>query len=41
MEAGRKNEMYTIGCSYGFGPLDELEGSDLIIDNIVKLKTIL
>lgn len=38
MEAGRKNNMYTIGCSYGFGPHSELEGADLVIDSILELK---
>jgi len=38
IEAGNKNGIYTIGCSYGFSLEDELEDADLIIDDISELK---
>lgn len=38
IEAGIKNGIYTIGCSYGFSLKDELEDADLIIDDISELK---
>jgi len=38
IEAGKKNGIYTIGCSYGFSLKDELEEADLIIDDISELK---
>jgi phosphoglycolate phosphatase len=38
MEAGRKNNIYTIGCRYGFSQEGELENADLIIDSIKELK---
>lgn len=38
IEAGKKNEIYTIGCSYGFSLGGELNESDLIIKNISELK---
>lgn len=41
MESGRKNGIYTLGCSYGFGTLEELDGADLIIDSILELKDLL
>lgn len=41
MEAGKKNEIYTIGCSYGFSLEGELDEADLIIKNISELKTYL
>lgn len=41
MEAGRKNEIYTIGCSYGFHLEGELEKSDFIIDDIRDLRNYL
>lgn len=40
IEAGRKNHFYTIGCSYGFGEPGELDNADLVIDNILDLKTL-
>ena len=40
IEAGKKNGIYTIGCSYGFSLQDELEEADLIIDDISELKNI-
>lgn len=38
MEAGKKNGIYTIGCSYGFSLVGELNEADLIIENINELK---
>jgi len=38
IEAGNKNEIYTIGCSYGFSLEGELDEADLIIKNISELK---
>nr|WP_243456554.1 HAD hydrolase-like protein [Mobilitalea sibirica] len=38
IEAGTKNNIYTIGCSYGFTQTDELEDADIMIDNILDLK---
>lgn len=38
IEAGTKNGIYTIGCSYGFSLEGELEVADLIIDDINDLK---
>jgi len=38
IEAGSKNGIYTIGCSYGFALEGELEEADFIIDDINDLK---
>lgn len=38
IEAGKKNGIYTIGCSYGFPLEGELDEADLIIENISELK---
>ncbi|KRQ87551.1 Phosphoglycolate phosphatase [Caloramator mitchellensis] len=38
IEAGKKNGIYTIGCSYGYTQDGELKEADLIIDNIMELK---
>jgi phosphoglycolate phosphatase len=38
IEAGKKNDIYTIGCSYGFSYKGELDEADLLIDNITELK---
>ncbi|MFD3155475.1 HAD family hydrolase [Haloimpatiens sp. FM7330] len=40
IEAGRKNEIYTIGCEYGFAQKDELKDTDLNIKDIRELKKI-
>lgn len=40
MEAGLKNEIYTIGCNYGFGNEMELSVADFRIDDIKMLKAI-
>lgn len=46
VEAGIKNNLYVIGCSYGFSSKGELANSNIIIDDftqivdILKLKTI-
>lgn len=37
IEAGKKNNIYTIGCSYGFAAEGELREADLIIDDISDL----
>jgi phosphoglycolate phosphatase len=41
MEAGKKNKIYTIGCSYGFALEGELREADLIIDDIQDLRKFL
>ena len=38
IDAGKKNDIYTIGCSYGFFLEEELDEADLIIKNISELK---
>lgn len=38
IEAGRNNNIYTIGCKYGFASEGELENVDIIINNITELK---
>ena len=38
IEAGKKNNIYTIGCSYGFSFEGELEDADLLLDNIEDLR---
>jgi phosphoglycolate phosphatase len=38
IEAGIKNNIYTIGCSYGFALENELSDADLIINNINDLR---
>lgn len=38
IEAGRKNNIYTIGCKYGFASEGELENVDIVINNITELK---
>lgn len=38
VEAGLKNNIYTIGCKYGFSSEGELENVDITIDNITELK---
>lgn len=38
IEAGKKNNIYTIGCSYGYAQDGELEEADLIIDSIRELE---
>jgi phosphoglycolate phosphatase len=41
IEAGKKNNIYTIGCSYGFALKGELDDADMLIDNIQELKSYL
>lgn len=41
LEAGKKNDIYTIGCTYGFALDGELEGADFLIDDINVLRTYL
>lgn len=38
IEAGKKNNISTIGCSYGYNKPDELKEADIIIHNIIELK---
>lgn len=38
MKAGKMNNIYTIGCEYGFGEEEELEEADFIIKDIRELK---
>ncbi|MCM8711640.1 HAD family hydrolase [Clostridium sp. SYSU_GA19001] len=37
IEAGRKNNIYTIGCTYGFALDGELAEADILIDSIKEL----
>jgi len=37
IEAGKKNNIYTIGCTYGFAMEKELDEADMLIDNIEAL----
>lgn len=37
IEAGKFNNLITIGCSYGYGSKEELQKADLIIDDILEL----
>ncbi len=41
IEAGKKNNIYTIGCRYGYATEGELEEADLVIDHILDLKQLL
>lgn len=41
IEAGKENGLLTIGCAYGFGSKEELETSDLIIEDIHQLIEVL
>lgn len=41
MEAGSINSLKKIGCSYGFGPKEELASADFIIDDIKDLQKLL
>lgn len=38
IEAGKRNGIYTIGCTYGFNSGNELEEADVLIDDICDLK---
>ncbi len=40
MQAGKENDIYTIGCTYGFGSLDELADATMTIDSIETLLSI-
>ncbi|MDF2612319.1 MAG: family hydrolase [Clostridia bacterium] len=37
IEAGKKNNIYTIGCTYGFAMEGELADADMLIDDIREL----
>lgn len=39
MEAGKLNDIITIGCSYGYAREKELDGADIIIQSIKELKS--
>jgi phosphoglycolate phosphatase len=41
IETGKYNNVVTIGCSYGYGTVEELRNADLVIDDIRKLKNLL
>ncbi|MBN4069290.1 MAG: hypothetical protein COA82_02775 [Alkaliphilus sp.] len=41
IEAGKKNNILTIGCNYGYHRLGELDGADYRINNIKDLMTLL
>jgi len=41
IEAGKKNNIYTIGCTYGYALDEELDAADLLIDDIRELKNYL
>lgn len=38
MDAGKKNHIYTIGCTYGFATDGELNDADMLINKIISLK---
>ena len=38
VDAGVKNQIKTIGCTYGYGTREELKEADLLIDDIQELK---
>ena len=38
--SGKKNNIYTIACKYGFGKYEEIKEADLIIENIKELRGI-
>ncbi len=38
MDAGIKNQIKTIGCTYGYGTKEELKEADLLIDDIRELR---
>jgi len=40
IEAGKENDCITIGCLYGYGNKSELKETDILIDNILRLKEI-
>ena len=41
IEAGKKNNLITIGCRYGFGVPEELKDADYLIDDIRELGKLL
>ena len=41
IEVAELDGIHSIGCSYGFGKKDELKRSDILIDDISELRTIL
>lgn len=41
IEAGKENDIYTIGCSYGYGSKEEIQEADICVNNINELKSIL
>jgi phosphoglycolate phosphatase len=38
IEAGIKNDIFTIGCTYGYALQDELKDADMLIHDIIELK---
>lgn len=38
IDAGKKNNIYTIGCTYGYALKGELDEADMLIDDIQELK---
>lgn len=41
IEVAELEKIYSIGCAYGYGKQSELEQSDVMIDDIEELKTVL
>lgn len=41
IDAGKNNNIYTIGCTYGFSLSGELDEADMLIDNIEELRNYL
>lgn len=41
MEVGKYHKVYTAGCAYGFGSMDEIEHADVILQDIRDLMKIL
>lgn len=41
VELAKKHNLYSIGCSYGYGSEEELKSADIRISNILELRNIL
>ena len=41
IEIAKVHNLFSIGCSYGFGTIDELQDANIIIDNIKDLSKVL
>ncbi len=41
IKAAKDNDLIAIGCNFDFAQEDELAQADLVIDNLMELKTVL